>query len=217
MLTAVAWNFASAYFEIRIYSTDDKDELYEISYSRSGGGWAPLLHSVSVNSAGAFSPASRSGTPLSAVAGVIVDDSWVTKVYFHPRRIIGEWDLCTKTATFAGIPKVSEAAAAKRQIEEETRTKIKQEEERRAEEERLRREAEQRAREEAERKAREEEAARKAREEEEARKAKENQLPNSVVSPNSSLSMTLQTPDLPLDAFKPYCYRWQPARRISAR
>ncbi|KAH7305555.1 hypothetical protein B0I35DRAFT_113019 [Stachybotrys elegans] len=178
MLTAVAWNYASPYFEMRIYSTDDKDELYEISYSRSSGGWAPLLHSVSTPDPGAFSPASRSGVPLSAVAGVIVDDSWVTKVYFHPRRVIGEWDLCTKAATFNGVPKQSEAAAAKRRTEEETRKKIKEEEDRRAEEER--------ARQEAERKAKEEEEARKA--EEEARKAKEeeerkaNELPNDVVN-----------------------------------
>ncbi|KAI9150812.1 hypothetical protein HJFPF1_10589 [Paramyrothecium foliicola] len=180
MLTAVAWNFASPYFEIRIYSTDDKDELFEISYSRSSGGWAPLLHSVSVNNSGAFSPASRSGTPLSAVTAVVVDDSWVTKVYFHPRRVIGEWDLCTKVATYSGIPANTAEAVARRQTEQETRKKIREEEERRAEEERARKvreEAEQRARE-------EEEAARKAKQEEEARKAKEHELPNSVTLAN---------------------------------
>jgi hypothetical protein len=187
MLTAVAWNFASPYFEIRIYTTDDKDELFELSYSRNTGGWTPTLHSVSAHSAGAFSPTSGSGAPLSAVAGVIVDESWVTKVYFHPRRALGEWDVCTKVATYGGIPPASDAAIARRQTEQETRTKIKQEEERRAEEERARREreeAEQRAREEAEQREREAEAERKAKQEEEARKAKENELPNSVTLSN---------------------------------
>lgn len=160
---------------MRIYSTDDKDELYEISYSRSSGGWAPLLHSVSTTTnPGAFSTPGRNGTPLSAVAAVIVDDSWVTKVYFHPRRIIGEWDLCTKVATYNGIPKYSQGAFERRQVEEETRVKIREDEERKAREE-----AERQAREEAERIAREE-AERKAKEEEEARKASE--LPNTVVS-----------------------------------
>ncbi|KEY71206.1 hypothetical protein S7711_02317 [Stachybotrys chartarum IBT 7711] len=177
LLSAVGWNYASPYFEMRIYSTDDKDELYEISYSRSSGGWAPLLHSVSITTnPGAFSTPGRNGTPLSAVAAVIVDDSWVTKVYFHPRRIIGEWDLCTKVATYNGIPKYSQGAFERRQVEEETRVKIREDEERKAREE-----AERQAREEAERLAREE-AERKAKEEEEARKASE--LPNTVTLTN---------------------------------
>jgi hypothetical protein len=33
MLSAVAWNYASAYFEMRIFTTDDKNDLYEYRMS----------------------------------------------------------------------------------------------------------------------------------------------------------------------------------------
>jgi hypothetical protein len=35
MLSAVAWNYASAYFEMRIFTTDDKNDLYEYRTSLS--------------------------------------------------------------------------------------------------------------------------------------------------------------------------------------
>ncbi|KAK4121110.1 hypothetical protein N657DRAFT_683209 [Parathielavia appendiculata] len=130
MLSAVAWNYASAFFEIRIFTTDDKNDLYEYHFDRKQGGWAPAPVNINKAPAAALSPAKGTRMPLSAVAAVIVDDEWKTKVYFHPRRTIAEWDVCSKSTAFNGIPKVSAGAAARRQIEEETRAKIQAEEER---------------------------------------------------------------------------------------
>lgn len=125
MLSAVAWNYASAYFEMRIFTTDDKNDLYEYHFDRSHGGWAQAPRSVSKVPTAAISPAKGSGTPLSAVAAVVVEDQWKTKVYFHPRRQIAEWDVCSKATAYNGIPKMSEGAAHRRQVEEETRARIK--------------------------------------------------------------------------------------------
>ncbi|RYP80681.1 hypothetical protein DL770_006133 [Monosporascus sp. CRB-9-2] len=163
MISAVAWNYATPFFEIRIYTTDDKDALYEMSYSRHQNGWKPSEESV----APVLGPASKSpapggngSLPLSAVAAILLDGEYRTKVYFHPRRTIGEWDVCAKVPTYNGIPKTSTAAAEKRELEEKTRLLIKEDEERKA-------------REEAERKRREEEEARiKAEQEEAARQAR---------------------------------------------
>ncbi|KAK4104272.1 hypothetical protein N658DRAFT_420143 [Parathielavia hyrcaniae] len=127
MLSAVAWNYASAFFEIRIFSTDDKNDLYEYHFDRHNGGWAPAPVNINKAPTPALSPASGTRMPLSAVVAVIVDDEWKTKVFFHPRRTIAEWDVCSKSTAFNGIPKVSAGAAARRQIEEETRAKIKAE------------------------------------------------------------------------------------------
>lgn len=221
MLAAVAWNYASPFFEVRIYTTDDKDGLYGFSFSRSAGRWTPAPHCLNNVPVKSLSPERGSGIPLSAVTAIITDAEWRTKVYFHPRRHVAEWDVCDASISYSGAPMTGDGAAARRQIEEETRTKIKEEEERkelerkrREEEERKQREAEEkRAREEAERQA-QEEAERQAREEAErqAREAAERQrreeeeeeerrreaeakgtLPNTVVSrpPDLSLSSTI--------------------------
>ncbi|KAK4239306.1 hypothetical protein C8A03DRAFT_32645 [Achaetomium macrosporum] len=188
MLAAVAWNYASPFFEMHIYTTDDKDDLYDLAFSRDSGGWAPAPRSVKKVPSASLSPARGSGAPLSAVTAIIVDDEWQTKVYFHPRRQIAVWDVCSADISCNGIPKTSEAAAERRRIEEETRVKIKEEEERK---ESLRRKAEERARREEEERLRREEEERNERlqqeaeekarreEEERARQAKP-VLPNSV-------------------------------------
>ncbi|KAK0713438.1 hypothetical protein B0T26DRAFT_717440 [Lasiosphaeria miniovina] len=138
MISAVAWNYGTRFFEIRIYTTDDNDALYKISYSRHLGGWKPYVESV----APVLGPASKSlapggidSPPLSAVAAILLEGDWKTKVYFHPRRTIGEWDVCAKAPAFSGIPKASAAAAERRELEEKTRALIKADEERRAKEE----------------------------------------------------------------------------------
>ncbi|KAI1379573.1 hypothetical protein F4677DRAFT_442548 [Hypoxylon crocopeplum] len=100
MFSAVAWNYASAFFQIRIYAT------------------------------------LGSNVTLSAVAAVIVENECNPKVYFYPRKIIAEWDVC-KEAIFpsgvAGIVRTGEKSAVKRKIEEETRAKIQEEEMKRGE------------------------------------------------------------------------------------
>jgi hypothetical protein len=150
MISAVAWNFASPHFGIRIYTTDDKDELYEFSYSRESGGWAAGPRSMVAPGPRALAAPGGDGPPLSAVAAVIVGGQWRTKVYFHPRRIIAEWDVCSHTAP--GIGRRSESAEKKREVEEQTRAKIAEAEERkRQEEERKRKEEEERKRQEEER------------------------------------------------------------------
>ncbi|KAI8633597.1 hypothetical protein F5Y19DRAFT_246235 [Xylariaceae sp. FL1651] len=155
MISAVAWNYATPFFQIRIYTTDDKDALYEMSYSRHQNGWKPSEESV----VPVLGPASKSpapgghgSLPLSAVAAILLDGEYRTKVYFHPRRTIGEWDVCARVLAYNRIPKTSTTAAEKRELEEKTRLLIKEDEERKA-------------REEAERKRKEEE-------EEEARQAR---------------------------------------------
>jgi hypothetical protein len=176
MLAAVAWNYASPFFEIRIYTTDDKDGLYGLYYSRRAGRWASAPHCVNNAPVGSLSPIRGSGTPLSAVTAVIVDAEWRTKVYFHPRRHIAEWDVCDTTISYSGAPMTGGSAADRRRIEEETRIKIKEEEERQ-ELEGQRREAEERARrEEDERQKREEEEKQRCEAEERARQEREEKL-----------------------------------------
>ncbi|KAI1174585.1 hypothetical protein F4777DRAFT_599338 [Nemania sp. FL0916] len=158
MISAVAWNYGTPFFEMRIYTTDDKDALYEMAYSRDANGWKPTEEPIAPIPA----PASKSPTPgggkngsppLSAVAAVLLDGEYRTKVYFHPRRTIGEWDVCAKTPAFNGLPKTGTAAAAeKRALEEKSRGLIKEEEERKAREA-ARIKAEQEARERAKREA----------------------------------------------------------------
>ncbi|KAI1125335.1 hypothetical protein F5Y10DRAFT_284396 [Nemania abortiva] len=193
MLAAVAWNYASPFFELRIYTTDDKDGLYGFYFSRKSG-WTSVpqcLNNVPVKS---LSPYRGSGTPLSAVTAVITDAEWRTKVYFHPRRHVVEWDVCDTSVSYSGAPMAGEDAADRRRIEEETRIKIKEEKEhqelerkRREEEERLRREEEERLRREAEEKRRREEEERLRQEEEEKRRREEEAkkaLPNTVTLRN---------------------------------
>jgi hypothetical protein len=48
MLSAVAWNYASAYFEMRIFTTDDKNDLYE--YRMSYSCCAFLFHALGATS-----------------------------------------------------------------------------------------------------------------------------------------------------------------------
>lgn len=144
MLSAVAKNFASAFFELSIYIAADNDDLHELTFHRARGGWGPTHQGISSVEPEAL-PEVRA--PLSAVAAVLVPGQWVTKAYFHPRRIvIAEWDICAKDATHAGITKLNADAKARRAIEEETRLNIKNEEERRRkeEEERKRKEEEER-------------------------------------------------------------------------
>lgn len=181
MLTAVAWNYATPFFEIRIYTTDDKDGLYGLSFSRSSGRWSPAPHCLNNVPVKSLSPDRGSGTPLSAVTAVITDAEWRTKVYFHPRRHVAEWDVCDASISYSGAPTTGGIVASKRQIEEETRIKIKEEEEarqklereRREEAERQQREAEERQRLEAEAKLQAEEEARRLAEEERQRREQE--------------------------------------------
>lgn len=175
MLSAVAWNFASPDFEVRVYTTDNDDNLREIAFSRGRGGWVPDVddspryvgQQQPPQSAIAPPPATSSTPPpsatppppppLSAVAAVLSERDWSTKVYFHPRPrvIVAEWDVCgAKAPAHAGVvARSAPTAAARRAVEEETRARI------RADEERKQREEEERKqREEEERKRREEEA-----------------------------------------------------------
>jgi hypothetical protein len=142
MITAVAWNFASSLFQIRVYTTTYTDDLLEISFSRESGGWNN--QSSELVSATIPETSSKATTPLSAVAAVRGECNGKIKVYFHPRRkVIAEWDVCDKTPIHAGITKVCEGAKERRRIEEETRRKIEEEEERKRQEaERRRREEE---------------------------------------------------------------------------
>lgn len=151
MLAAVALNHATAFFEMRVYTADDKDDVTEFSFSRSSGGWSETCRSVSRNPPEPLAP---TGTPLSAIAAVLTENEWRTKIYFHPRRpAIAEWDLCAEATEYPGIAKVSRAGRARRQMEQETRKRIEEERERerreeemKKEEERLRREEEERQR-----------------------------------------------------------------------
>ena len=133
MLSAVAWNYASPYFQIRLYSATDNDDLREFVFSRNSGGWTPSDQSVR---AVTLERIPGPEAPLSAVAAVVLEDESRTKVYYHPRRkYIAEWDVCAKDPNHAGITKVSTGAEEKRKIEEETRVKIQEEERKRQQEE----------------------------------------------------------------------------------
>ncbi|KAJ8124127.1 hypothetical protein ONZ43_g82 [Nemania bipapillata] len=169
MLTAVAWNYASPLFEIRIYTTDDRDGLYGFSFSRGSNRWTPAPHCLNNVPVKSLSPEKGSGIPLSAVTAVITDAEWRTKVYFHPRRHVAEWDVCDTSVSYSGAPMAGDGAAARRQIEEETRVRIK-EDEARKELERQRREEAERQRVEEERRRREEEEKRRREEEEKQRR-----------------------------------------------
>lgn len=171
MLTAVAWNYASAYYQIRLFSTTNSDDLRKFSFSRNDGGWAPEP-SVSAEVPETF-PGLEA--PLSAVSAVVLEGDWVPKVYYHPRRpIIAEWDVCAKTFIYAGITRVGAKALERRMIEEETRVKIHEEEEKkRLEEERVRQEEEERVRQEEEEAKRQEEERVRQEEEERVRKEEE--------------------------------------------
>ncbi|KAI8719735.1 Fucose-specific lectin [Fusarium sp. LHS14.1] len=166
MLAAVAWNYASPFFGIRVYTTDDCDELHEFSYNRNSGGWASDSQSVNKLNPVGLHVGFQGSSALSAVAAVLVEGEWKTKVYFHPRCTILEWDVCAKAPPSVGIHNPSQEGELKRAVEEETRLKIAEEEERKRAEE----EAKRRAEEEARKKAEEEEAKRRAEEEEERKK-----------------------------------------------
>lgn len=145
MISAVAWNYASPFFQVRIYVAGERDELQEYSFSRNADGisrdtdgWIVADQTVS-GSVTQKTPGPN--VPLSAVAAVMLENGCNPKVYFHPRRAIAEWDVCAKTMFPAGLAKVGEKSAARRKIEEETRVKIREEEERQREEGRKREEA----------------------------------------------------------------------------
>lgn len=178
MLTAVAWNHASAYYQIRLFSTTNSDDLREFSFSRNDGGWDPEP------SVRAVVPESFPGpeAPLSAVSAVVLEGEWKPKVYYHPKRpIIAEWDVCAKTPVYAGVTKVSAKAIESRKIEEETRVKIQEEEEKkRLEEERIKQEEEEAKRQEEERARQEKEEERVRKEEEEKKRQEELQRQKSV-------------------------------------
>ncbi|KAI2615689.1 hypothetical protein GGR54DRAFT_632088 [Hypoxylon sp. NC1633] len=152
MLAAVAWNYATPFFQIRIYATGGKNEVHEYSFSRESGGWAQI------DQAGQLADDSRANDllaalyPVSAVAACMVGDGCSAKVYFHPRRFVAEWDSCTRRTFPESITTVSPEYEARRLIEHKTRVKIAEEEERknRAEEERKNREAEEQKRRKAE-------------------------------------------------------------------
>ncbi|KAL2129778.1 hypothetical protein VTI74DRAFT_7312 [Chaetomium olivicolor] len=117
MISAVANNFATPFFEMRIYTAVGNDDLHERSFHRRGG-WRPSHQAISAVETEALPEVTA---PLSAVAAVLVPGDWVTKVYFHPRRIIiAEWDISAKEAAHAGITKLSAAAKARPAVEEET-------------------------------------------------------------------------------------------------
>ncbi len=138
MLSAVATNFASPFFDLRLYTAACDDDLLEFAFSHKKGGWASAPQSVSAVQPEALPTTSF---PLSAVAATLVPGEWTTKVYFHPRRtVVAEWDVCAKDAVHAGVTKVSPGAKVRRAIEEETRIKIAEEKRRKEEEERKRRE-----------------------------------------------------------------------------
>jgi hypothetical protein len=102
MLAVVAQNYASPFFEMRVYTTDDNDDLREFSFSRNSGGWAPGPNSVSETVPEVLSTAGTA--PLLAVAAIIIEGEWKTKFYFYPQcPIVAEWDVCAKMPGYAGI------------------------------------------------------------------------------------------------------------------
>jgi hypothetical protein len=178
MIAAVAWNFATPVFQIRVYATGGKGEVLEYSFSRQAGGWTTRQDDgARLSQANNLSAALY---PVSAVAAVLAGDGCSSKVYFHPQRFVVEWDTRAQVTIPSTITTVSEKFGARREIEQATRVKIAEEKERREaeekEKERLRLEAEaKRRKEEAEaRRKKEEEDARKR--EEEARKQRETEV-----------------------------------------
>ncbi|OTA94262.1 hypothetical protein M434DRAFT_10803 [Hypoxylon sp. CO27-5] len=123
MLSAVAWNYASAFFQIRVYLAGENDRPLSYSFSRKSGGWALSDQSESESTF----RARRSGFPLSAVAAVIGENECNPRVYFHPRMVIAEWDVCKKITSFVAIEE-GEKSRDRRKIEEETRVKIQEDE-----------------------------------------------------------------------------------------
>ncbi|KAI0437861.1 hypothetical protein F4803DRAFT_125541 [Xylaria telfairii] len=166
MLAAVAWNYATPFFQIRVYVTGGEDEIQEYSFSRNTGSWSPARQPD--NSGSKADGLSTAIYPVSAVAAVMVGDGCSTKVYFHPRRFVVEWESCTRASFPSTITTVSERFKARREIEKETRVKIAgyEEQKQREEEERLRKEEEERKRREEEEKLQREEEERKRQEEE---------------------------------------------------
>lgn len=133
MLAAVAWNFASPYFQVRLYATSSGDDLFELVFSRQNGGWAVGDYTSITGVPDSAFPPANSSMPFSAVAAIRSACDGDTKVYFHPRRVIvAEWNVDTKAIAHGGIAKVSAGAIQRRQIEEDTRKAIKDEEERQA-------------------------------------------------------------------------------------
>ncbi|KAK5630871.1 hypothetical protein RRF57_006586 [Xylaria bambusicola] len=179
MIAAVAWNFATPLFQIRVYATGGKGEVQEYSFSRQAGGWTTRGDDgARLSQADNLSAALY---PVSAVAAVLVGDGCSSKVYFHPQRFVVEWDTRAQVTTPSTITTISEKFGARREIEQATRVKIAEEEEkkrREAEEKekerlRLETEAKRRKRKEEEDAQKREEEARKQREAEEERKRRQ--------------------------------------------
>lgn len=146
MLTAVAWNYASRFFQIRVYASGGKHELQEYSFNRCTGGW----RSIDQDNGADFDALLPSDYPPPAVAAVMVGDGCTTKIYFHPRRFIAEWDVCAKTTFPSPITSMGEKSISRREIEKETRRLVEEQRKRQEEEERKSREEEERKREEEE-------------------------------------------------------------------
>ncbi|KAI0426075.1 hypothetical protein F5Y09DRAFT_346067 [Xylaria sp. FL1042] len=172
MLAAVAWNYATPFFQIRVYATGGKAEVDEYAFSRNSESWSPVEQSASDSQMANLIAACH---PVSAVAAAMVGDGCSTKVYFHPRRFVAEWDSCSKVTFPSPITTVSERFKERREVEHDARVKIAENEERlrKEEEERLRREEEERLRREEEERLRKEEEERVKREEEERLKREE--------------------------------------------
>ncbi|KAI1102355.1 hypothetical protein F4804DRAFT_313293 [Jackrogersella minutella] len=71
MLSAVAWNYATAFFQIRIFAVGENDELRSYSYSRNSDGWAPVDRGESIITS---RTAAKLNVPLSTVAAVILEN-----------------------------------------------------------------------------------------------------------------------------------------------
>ncbi|KAI1416979.1 hypothetical protein F5Y13DRAFT_204333 [Hypoxylon sp. FL1857] len=97
MLSAVAWNYATRFFQIRIYMAGENDKLLSYSFSRDLDGWTLVDQSEDGSTPCATA---RSNVSLSAVAAVILENECNPRVYFYPRRIIAEWDVCKETTSF---------------------------------------------------------------------------------------------------------------------
>ncbi|KAI1141909.1 hypothetical protein F5Y05DRAFT_369112 [Hypoxylon sp. FL0543] len=123
MISAVAWNYATSFFQIHIYFAGEHNKPLRYSFSRNSGGWA--LEDQS-ESGSAVRATESLHAPLSAVAAVIVENECNPRVYFHPQRIIAEWDVCKETASFVATGEGGKSRA-RRKIEEETREKIQEE------------------------------------------------------------------------------------------
>ncbi|OTB06542.1 hypothetical protein M426DRAFT_20988 [Hypoxylon sp. CI-4A] len=135
MISAVAWNYATIYFQIRIFVLGGNDKPLAYAFSRKTG-WA---EPDPVESGLTLREPTGPSAPLSAIAALMLEDECNPRVYFHPRRTVAEWDVCKKVTFFIGLSDVGEKSSARRKIENETRLKIQEEEEER-EKERLRKE-----------------------------------------------------------------------------